>query len=122
MKTLIEWDVNLKFVNLLKSSVIIGTIVMTLLTSTIDAVKASVFAGGRPRHDYDERYEDVLGASECWTDGFDDGVNDSFDNEEYKGDQYSRGFKAGSESCTDENIERNSSVEKDCIDARKAAT
>jgi hypothetical protein len=80
-----------------------------------------VFAGG-PRHDYDERYEDVLGASECWADGFDDGVNDSFDDEECKGDQYSHGFKACNESCTDENIERNSSVEKDCIDARKAAT
>ena len=85
----------------------------------------SVYAGG-PRHDYDESYEGVPGAAECWTDGFDDGVNDSFDenrDEECKdkGDQYSRGFNAGRESCTDENIARSSSVETDCSNAREEA-
>lgn len=94
--------------------------------STMAAVIPSAFAGG-PRHDYDESYEDVPGGPECWTDGFDDGANDSYDKEraeecEDKGDQYNRGFNAGVESCTDENIERSSSVEKDCIDARSAAT
>ena len=45
---------------------------------TMSGISSSAFAGGR-RNDYDERYEDVPGASECWTYGFDDGVNESFD-------------------------------------------
>jgi hypothetical protein len=105
--------------------VVIGAIIATLMISIIAVVIASAFAGG-PRHDYDERYEDVPGAPECWTDGFDDGVNDSFDenrDEECKdkGDLYSRGFKAGTESCTEKNIERNRAVEKDCNDAMEKA-
>lgn len=102
--------------------VMIGAIVATFMVSGI----ISAFASG-PRHDYDERYEDVPGAPECWTDGFDDGVNDSFDEDRDeecadKGDLYSRGFNAGTETCTDKNIERSSSVEKDCNDARETTT
>jgi len=42
-------NVNLRFVNLLKSTLIIGTIVITLLISSV----SNVFAGG-PRLDYPE--------------------------------------------------------------------
>ena len=38
-----------------------------------------------------------------------------------KGDLYNRGFKAGSKTCTDENIARSSSVERDCSNAREEA-
>jgi hypothetical protein len=38
----------------------------------------SAYAGG-PRMDWDERYEDIPGAPECWVDGFDDGQNNPFD-------------------------------------------
>jgi hypothetical protein len=59
----------------------------------------SAYAGG-PRMDWDERYEDIPGAPECWVDGFDDGLENPIDqerNEECrdKGDQYYRGWLAG---------------------------
>ena len=37
----------------------------------------TAFAGG-PRMDWDERFEDIPGAPECWVDGFDNGKVDSF--------------------------------------------
>jgi hypothetical protein len=89
------------------------------------AATSNVYAGG-PRHDYPENYEDIPGAPECWSDGFDDGANDSFDEDRDKecadkGDLYSRGFKAGTESCTERNMERSSNVKSDCENARESA-
>ena len=88
-------------------------VVMAILTVTIIP---NVYAGG-PRHDYVERYEDVPGGPECWTDGFDDGANDSYDEDranecEDIGDQYNRAFDVGKVFC-EENAE-----DKDCVDAR----
>ena len=59
----------------------------------------TAFAGG-PRMDWDERFEDIPGAPECWVDGFDNGKVDSFSqsrNDECtdKGDQYHQGWLAG---------------------------
>jgi hypothetical protein len=41
-------------------------------------VTVDAFAGG-PRGDYDERYEDVPGAPECWVDGYDAGFAQKYD-------------------------------------------
>ena len=59
----------------------------------------SAYAGG-PRMDWDERYEDIPGAPECWVDGFDDGRDNPFDHEsneecEDKGNQYYHAFIVG---------------------------
>jgi hypothetical protein len=61
-----------------------------------------VYAGG-PEHDYDERYEDIPGAPECWTDGYVDGQDGPYDHNRSeecrdKGDQYHRAFIHGCES------------------------
>jgi hypothetical protein len=67
------------------------------------ALQQTVFATGAAR-DYDEAYEDVPGAPECWYDGYEDGQNNGFNqdrNEECgsdKGDQYYRAFIHGCKS------------------------
>jgi hypothetical protein len=53
-----------------------------------------------PERDYDERYEDIPGAPECWHDGYTDGQDHPFNhdrNEECKdnGNQYYRAFIHG---------------------------
>ena len=40
----------------------------------------NVYAGG-PERDYDERYEDVPDANECWYDGHTDGKDHPFDDD-----------------------------------------
>ena len=63
------------------------------------------YATGATR-DYDEAYEDVPGAPECWYDGYEDGQNNGFNQDrneecgEDKGDQYYRAFIQG---CIDAN-------------------
>jgi hypothetical protein len=49
-------------------------IIPLLMLATI----SNVFASG-PRLDYDERYEDVPGAPECWVDGYDAGFAQKYD-------------------------------------------
>ncbi|MGH9982510.1 MAG: hypothetical protein ACRD8W_00965 [Nitrososphaeraceae archaeon] len=49
-------------------------IIPLLMLATISNVYAS-----RPRLDYDERYEDVPGAPECWVDGYDAGFAQKYD-------------------------------------------
>jgi hypothetical protein len=100
----------------IKFSITIGTIVMAAATTITD-----VYAGG-PRHNYDERYEDVPGAPQCWTDGFDDGANNSFDenrDKEFK-DLHSRGFDGGKVCNEEAALERSASasVRDDCLKAR----
>jgi len=61
-----------------------------------------VYAGG-PEWDYDERFEDIPGAPECWHDGYIDGRDNPFDydrSEECrdKGNQYYRAFIHGCKS------------------------
>ncbi|MGB7883418.1 MAG: hypothetical protein WBL44_11870, partial [Nitrososphaeraceae archaeon] len=57
------------------------------------ATIANVYASG-PRLDYDERYEDVPGAPECWVDGYDAGFAQKYDKDradecaDIPGDQY----------------------------------
>ena len=59
-----------------------------------------VNAGG-PRLDYDERYEDVPGAPECWVDGYDAGFAGDYDRnradecKDIPGDQYNRSWPYG---------------------------
>lgn len=62
-----------------------------------------VYAGGGPEWDYDERFEDIPGAPECWHDGYIDRRDNPFDydrNEECrdKGNQYYRAFIHGCKS------------------------
>jgi hypothetical protein len=79
-----------------KIAVVLGTLVwMTMI------LPSNLFAGG-PRMDWDERYENIPGAPQCWIDGFDDGQNGPFNhnrNEECvdKGNQYYRAFLVGCE-------------------------
>ena len=79
----------------------------------------SVFAGG-PRNDSGS---DLPGALDCWTDGFDDGANNSFDDDRDKeckniDDQYSKGFEAGNRLCNDFNM-HSSVVKSDCENAKQ---
>ena len=60
----------------------------------------NVYASG-PRLDYDERYEDVPGAPECWVDGYDSGFAQKYDKDradecnDIPGDQYKASWKYG---------------------------
>lgn len=73
---------------------------LALVVVTLAAIGIqSAYAGG-PRMDWDERYEDIPGAPECWVDGFDDGQNNPFEHERNdeckdKGNQYYRAFIVG---------------------------
>jgi hypothetical protein len=74
------------------------TIILVLMPMPITI--SNVNAGG-PRLDYDERYEDVPGAPECWVDGYDAGFAGEYDRnraDECKvipGDQYNRSWPYG---------------------------
>jgi hypothetical protein len=80
----------------------------------------SVYAGG-PRYDYDEAFENVPGSPECWTDGFDDGANESFDEDranecaDIPGDQYNRAFELADDICFNEKLDDDG---RDCEKAR----
>ena len=60
----------------------------------------NVYASG-PRLDYDERYEDVPGAPECWVDGYDAGFAQRYDEDRANecnripGDQYNASWQYG---------------------------
>ena len=59
-----------------------------------------VYARG-PRLDYDEAFQDIEGATECWVDGYDAGFAGVYDREraeecnEIPGDQYNASWKYG---------------------------
>ena len=80
----------------------IVTAMVILTTTAVIVIPNNAYAGG-PRYDFDERYENVDGAFECWVDGFDDGATDSYDEDidnecgEDKGNQYNHAFNVGKE-------------------------
>ena len=71
-------------------------IIPLLMIATI----TNVYASG-PRLDYDERYEDVPGAPECWVDGYDAGFAQKYDKDradecnDIPGDQYNASWGYG---------------------------
>jgi hypothetical protein len=71
-------------------------IILLLMVTTI----SNVYASG-PRLDYDERYEDVPGAPECWVDGYDAGFAGKYIEDranecaDIPGDQYNASWKYG---------------------------
>lgn len=80
---------------LIVTSTLIATLALTLIVPNYN----TVFGGG-PRLDWDERYEDIPGAPECWVDGYDAGFANVFDDDrdgecKDKGDQYSASWKWG---------------------------
>ena len=74
------------------------TVILVLMPMPITI--SHVNAGG-PRLDYDERYEDVPGAPECWVDGYDAGFAGDYDRnradecKDIPGDQYNRSWPYG---------------------------
>jgi len=92
---------------LLMGNLLLLTIISLLMLTAIP----SAYAGG-PRLDYDERYEDVPGAPECWVDGYDAGFADKYDEDRAKecadipGDQYNASWGYG---CIDSGL-----AEADC--------
>lgn len=73
-----------------------GVVVGMLL---IGVAFPAIFASG-PERDYDEAYEDVPGAPECWYDGYEDGQDNPFNHDRNKecidkGNQYYRAFIHG---------------------------
>jgi hypothetical protein len=82
--------------------VIIGITIVVLLSS---GSIAAAFAGG-PRLDYDQRYQDVEGAPQCWVDGYDAGFAGKYDKNRadecngIPGDQYNRSWQYGCEDAT----------------------
>jgi hypothetical protein len=82
---------------MIKSIIFWSTISVLMISSA-----QFVYAGG-PERDYDEAYEDIPGANECWYDGYADGQDNPFNhdrNEECKdkGNQYYRAFIHGCKS------------------------
>ena len=75
----------------------------------------NIYAGG-PRLDYDERYEDIPGAPECWVDGYDAGFAGVYDKDranecnDIPGDQYNSSWPHG---CKDRGL-----TEVECNDIR----
>ena len=76
---------------------------------------SNVYAGG-PRLDWDQRYEDVPGAPECWVDGYDAGFAQKYDEDtanecnDIPGDQYNASWGYG---CTDSGL-----TEANCDDIK----
>jgi len=81
---------------LLMGNLLLITIISLLMLTAIP----SAYAGG-PRLDYDEAYEDVPGAPECWVDGYDAGFAAVYDKDranecnDIPGDQYNRSWPYG---------------------------
>lgn len=80
-------------------SVLMLILVMVSIIAVVFAEQQQVYATGAAR-DYDERYEDIPGANECWFDGYSDGENDRFNHDkddacQDKGNQYYRAFIYG---------------------------
>jgi hypothetical protein len=79
------------------------------------ATISNVYASG-PRLDYDERYENVPGAPECWVDGYDAGFAQKYDKDradecaDIPGDQYNASWGYG---CIDSGL-----AEADCNDIK----
>jgi hypothetical protein len=75
----------------------------------------NVYAGG-PRLDWDQRYEDIPGAPECWIDGYDAGFAQKYDQDradecaDIPGDQYNASWSYG---CIDSGL-----TEADCNDIK----
>jgi hypothetical protein len=68
-------------------------------TVTVLLVIPPVYASG-PRLDYDQTYEDVPGAPQCWVDGYDAGFSQQYDKKradecDVPGDQYNASWKYG---------------------------
>ena len=76
---------------------------------------SNAYASG-PRLDYDESYEDVPGAPECWVDGYDAGFAGVYDKDranecnDIPGDQYNRSWPYG---CKDRGL-----TEGECNDIK----
>jgi len=81
---------------LLMGNLLLIPIISLLMLTAIP----SAYAGG-PRLDYDEAYEDVPGAPECWVDGYDAGFAALYDKDranecnDIPGDQYNRSWPYG---------------------------
>jgi hypothetical protein len=58
-----------------KSKLVFIAVMVAVLIANIRV--SNTFAGG-PRMDWDERFEHIPGAPECWVDGFDDGRDGPF--------------------------------------------
>ena len=76
---------------------------------------SNVYAGG-PRLDWDQRYEDIPGAPECWVEGYDAGFAQKYDKDradecaDIPGDQYNASWGYG---CIDSGL-----AEADCNDIK----
>lgn len=80
-----------------------NTLTLSIGLATVMVLSTSVsaaFAGG-PRMDWDERFEDIPGAPECWVDGYDAGFAQIYDKvradecKDIPGDQYNASWKYG---------------------------
>jgi hypothetical protein len=62
-----------------------STIAAATATTTVTIVflVPQVYAGGA-RSDWSDHYDNIPGAPECWQDGYDDGQNDSFDQDRHE--------------------------------------
>ena len=77
-------------------------LILIAIAASVSENLLAVYAGG-PKRDYDERYEDIPGANECWYDGYADGQDHPFNHDRYedckdKGNQYYCAFIHGCKS------------------------
>jgi hypothetical protein len=97
----------------------INVVLTMMLIITVAIISSSTVYAGGPRYDTSS---DKPGAFDCWVDGFDDGANQSFDDDRDKeckniDDQYSKGYEAGNRLCNDPNM-LSEVVKDDCEQAR----
>jgi hypothetical protein len=62
----------------MKSLIFLAIIPVLMLT-----IVPNVYAGGA-RMDWSDHYDDYPGASDCWIDGYDDGLENPFDQDRHK--------------------------------------
>lgn len=91
-------------------------LLLAIIPLLIVATIVNVYASG-PRLNYSETYEDVLGAPECYVDGYDAGFANKYDKDraqecnDIPGDQYNAGFGYG---CIDSGL-----TKQDCDDIKE---
>jgi hypothetical protein len=80
---------------------LIPTLSVGLVTVMIVSTNISTAFAGGPRMDWDERFENIPGAPECWIDGYDAGFAQKYDKvradtcADIPGDQYNASWKYG---------------------------
>jgi hypothetical protein len=100
-----------------KNKLALSIALAAVLTSSLLFISNIYIYASGPRGDSDDRYDNIPGAGECWTDGWDDGANNEYDSNRArecydKGDQYNQAYGHAESTCNDPNV--GSANKEDC--------